>query len=177
MNTTFRLPFLLFLGLIACGGATVMAKGEVQPLEVVEMESDPLSELAALGEMFSDASPDGGGSIRAKQAANTDQSRRLKDKRNITAKVEAVKAGRFPTVALKVKVTRAAKEGEGKAIPKNTVLVVVPDFNIRGGEVDLRDPQTARNAGAWYLNRGDKVMIRLGKQVGQVWHAQYIERR
>jgi len=177
MTTTSRLPFILFLGLMACGGATVMAKGAAQPLEVVEMESDPLSELAALGEMFSDASPDGGGSIRAKQAADTEQVRRLKDKRNITAKVEAVKTGRFPTVALKVKVTRAAKEGDGKTIMKNTVLVVVPDFKISGGGVDFTDPQTARNAGAWYLSRGDKVMIRLGKQVGKVWHAQYIERR
>jgi hypothetical protein len=173
MSIPKRVPFLLLIGLLACGGATVLA----QSPELSAVESDPLAELAALGDMFLDEGPDVGGSIRAKKAADTDQLRRQKDKRNITAKVQEIKKGRFPTVALKLKVTKPAKEGSGKAVAKNTVLVVVPELQIKDGAVNMADSDTLQNAGSYYLTRGDKVMVRLGRQVGKVWHAEYIERR
>jgi hypothetical protein len=141
------------------------------------VDDDPLGELAAMADFLSDNGPDAGGSIRAKQEANVDRSKRLKDPRNITAKVEAVKRGVFPAVALKLKVSKSAKEGLGKDIAKNSVIVVVPDLKRVAATTDFADGATVLNAGAFYLNRGDKIVVRLGKKTGKYWTAEYIERK
>ncbi len=124
-----------------------------------------------------DAGPEGGGSIRAKREVDKTLMVRLKDKRNLEAKVEMVKLGRFPIVAVKLKVTRPAKEGAGKSIKRNTSIVVIPALKVDDGKISLQDSDTLLNAGAFYLKRGDKVAVRLGEQKGKVWMADYIERK
>lgn len=141
-------------------------------------DDDPLAELAALGDAMADEGPEGGGSIRAKREVNPEVAKRKKDKRNIEGKVEEIKTGKFPNVAVKIKVLKPAKEGEGKKVKRNDSLVVVPSLKISGGNVSMNDPETRLNAGAFYLQVGDKVLVRLGENTkGKLWKAEYIERK
>lgn len=140
-------------------------------------EEDPLAALAALGSAVSDAGPEGGGSIRAKKEADTSRPQRLNDKRNVEAKVEEVSVKGFPIVALKLRVAKAAADGAGKAMKANDKIVVVPMLKVAGKQVDMGDEATRINAGAFYLQSGDKVMVRLGAQKGKYWEVEYIERK
>jgi len=155
------------------GFAVLLLAASVEAQE----EDDPLAELAALGDAVAETGPEGGGSIRAKKDVDQEASKRLKDRRNLEAKVELVKVGAFPAVAVKLKVIKPAKEGAGKGVQKNSSLVVLPKLKVDGGKISLEDPETLRNAGAFYLKRGDKVMVRLGPSKGKVWEAEYIERK
>lgn len=138
---------------------------------------DPLAELAALGDAMADTGPEGGGSIRAKKDADLERSKRIKDKRNFEAKVQSVQAKRFPIVAVTVKVTKPGKEAPGATVKRNQVIVVVPKLKVAGKSVAMDDVETRRNAGAFYLQSGDKVVVRLGASKGKYWEADYIERK
>ena len=140
-------------------------------------EDDPLAELAALGDSVAEVGQEGGGSIRAKKDVDMSRDKRLKHPKNIEAKVEMVKAGTFPAVAVKLKVIKSAKEGAGKGIAANATIVVIPQLKTTGGKVSMDDPDTALNAGSFYLQEGDKVMVRIAQQQGKVWVAEYIERK
>ena len=70
------------------------------------------------------------------------------------------------------------KTGAEKNIQKkNDAIVILPKLKIVEGKVALEDPDTLLNAGAFYLQRGDKVVVRLGVKKGKVWEAEYIERK
>ncbi len=140
-------------------------------------ETDPLAELASLGDSVAETAQEGGGSIRAKKDVDLTREKRLKDPKNLEAKVERLKAGTFPTVALRLKVLKPAKEGPGKDVKANDTLVVVPRLKVDGGKVSLADRETVLNAGSYYLQEGDRVMVRLGASKGKVWEAEYIERK
>ncbi len=140
--------------------------------------TDPLAELAALGDAMAATGPEGGGSIRAKRDVDPKVSARKRDKRNFEGKVESIKVGGFPAVAVRVKVTRPAKEGVGKAVKRNTVVVLIPKFKVAAGEVTMSDDATRLNAGAFYLQPGDRVLVRVGENTkGSLWTAEYIERK
>jgi hypothetical protein len=138
---------------------------------------DPLAELAGLGDAIAATAPEGGGSIRAKRDASSDLLTRLQDNNNLQAKVEEVKNGKFPAVALRIKVIKAPAKGKVAAAAKDATLVVVPAMKVSDGRVDMADDATRINAGAYYLREGDRVMVRLGKQKGNMWEAEYIERK
>lgn len=142
-----------------------------------QAESDPLAELAALGDSVAEAAQEGGGSIRAKKDADLTREKRLKDPRNLEARVEARKTGTFPTVALRLKVLKPAKEGAGKDFKASEALVVIPKLKVEGGKVSYGDADTVLNAGSFYLQEGDRVVVRLGASQGKVWQAEYIERK
>jgi hypothetical protein len=139
--------------------------------------ADPLAELAALANDTAGAGPEGGGSIRAKKDADLTQSKRLKDPKNIEAKIESVAMKDFPIVALTVTVLAPAKDGSGKDIKKNEKVVIAPKLKLDGKNVAMTDPDTLINAGAYYLRKGDKVAVRLGENKGKYWEAEYIERK
>ncbi len=157
----------LLVGLSLLTGAASVAANDL----------DPLAELTALGDALADAVPEAGGSIRAKRDADLTVTQRVNAPEALEARVEEVKAGRFPTVALKVKVLRAAQKGVAKEVAKNATLVIVPKLKIQDGQIDLADAETLVNAGAYYLRKGDKVALRLGTQRGKLWEADYIERK
>ncbi|MEO0812726.1 MAG: hypothetical protein AAFY60_07670, partial [Myxococcota bacterium] len=75
------------------------------------------------------------------------------------------------------KVRKPSKDGAGAALSKNDKIVVLPMMKFSGKTADLSDEATLRNAGAYYLKRGDRVMVRLGEKEGKAWSAEYIERR
>ena len=166
-----RIITLLSVGFILIGAAAAAAQEEGDTF-------DPLEALAALGDsLLEDSADEGGSSVRARQSGDRLTQIRLKDQRNLEAKITSIRKGAFPTVALKVKVLKPASEGAGSKVSKNQTLVVFPRLKFASSEVDLTDDPTLRNAGAYYLQKGDKVMIRLGYQRGRVWEADYIERK
>lgn len=137
-----------------------------------------IEELQELGDAAAtEAEPKGGGSIRAKKEAELARTTRLGRAANLQAKVEAVSRGRFPLVALRLRVTRPAGTGEGAGVAKNSILVVTPKVAITPGGVNLGDSATELNAGAYYLQRGDTVAVRLGEKRGRTWIADYVERK
>ena len=138
---------------------------------------DPLAELAALGSAVSEKQPEAGGSIRAKKEGDVARTQRLNDAKNIEAKVDEVTTKTFPLVALKLKVQKPAKDGAGKDMKANDTVVVVPKLKVTGTAVDVTDPATQLNAGAFYLQSGDKVAVRLGANKGTYYEAEYIERK
>jgi hypothetical protein len=143
----------------------------------VRAEGDPLAELAKLGDSVAESAQEGGGSIRAKKDVDLTRDKRLKDPKNIEAKVEEVKAGAFPAVAVRLKVLKPAKEGAGKDLKANDSIVIVPKLKVDGKKVVLEDADTVLNAGSFYLMEGDKVVVRLGANKGKMWEAEYIERK
>ncbi|MEM6733108.1 MAG: hypothetical protein AAF658_16240 [Myxococcota bacterium] len=157
-------------------GAAVLALLMIGPSAEAQ-EGDPLAELAALGDAMAETGPEGGGSIRAKKTADLGRTKRTKDKRNIEAQVEEVNNARFPLVAIKLKVRKAAKEGSGRDFARNDRLVVIPVMKFDGKSADLSDEATLLNAGAFYLQKGDKVFVRVGEKRGNTWSAEYIERK
>lgn len=140
-------------------------------------DDDPLAALAELGDSVAEEGPEGGGSIRAKKEGDLERSKRLKDKRNFEARVESVNKKSFPIVAVTVKITKPAKEGPGKAVKKNDKMVVVPKLKVDGKSIAMNDADTLLNAGAFYLKKGDKIVVRLGTNKGKYWEADYIERK
>ena len=141
------------------------------------MDVDPLAALAELGDAVADTGPEGGGSIRAKKDANLERAKRLKDKNNLEARVESTDTKGFPLVAISLKVSKPAKTGPGKELKKNTKIRVIPKLAVKAKAVDMNDDATRLNAGAFYLKKGDKVMVRLGANKGKYWEAEYIERK
>lgn len=173
INMVFVVTSFFF---VTVANRAVAQDGQTDAAGAEEMD-DPLAELANLGDAIVETGPEGGGSIRAKEDADVTRTNRLNDKRNLDAKVEAVNHGKFPAVAIRVKVRKPAKEGKGKEIKKGQILVVVPKMKVAGGKVDMGDPETLINAGAFYLKKGDKVKIRIGEPKGKLHEAEYIERK
>jgi hypothetical protein len=143
-----------------------------------QQANDPLAELAALGDSVAESNTqEGGGSIRAKKDVDLTRDKRLKDPKNLEAKVESVKTKSFPLVAVVLKVVKPAKEGAGAGVKANETVVVVPRLKVDAGKVALEDGDTLMNAGSYYLMAGDKVMVRLGEKQKDFWQAEYIERK
>lgn len=141
-----------------------------------ENAADPLAELAALGQSMV-IGPEGGGSIRAKKAVDLSRMDRMQKADNLEGKVELIKTGAFPVVAVRIRVTKTAAEGAGKEIPFGASVVIVPELKVMAGHVAMNDENTRINAGAFYLQEGDKVVVRVTEQASKVWKAAYIERK
>jgi hypothetical protein len=157
---------VLVISVLLLAAARVMAQG-----------SDPLAELAALGNAVAETQPEAGGSIRAKKEGDVGRSQRINDPKTVEAKVDEVSTKAFPVVALRLKVQKPAKDGAGKDLKANDTVVVVPKLKAAGSGFDLKDASTTLNAGAYYLQQGDKVAVRLGEKKGSYYEAEYIERK
>lgn len=154
------------MGVILLAAARVLAQG-----------SDPLAELAALGNAVGEAQPEAGGSIRAKKEGDVGRTQRLNDGKNFEGKVVEINTKSFPVVALRLNVQKAAKDGAGKDLKANDKIVVVPKLKTAAGGIEMKDPATMLNAGAFYLQEGDKVAVRIGEKKGNYYEAEYIERK
>lgn len=157
---------VLITSVVLLSAARVMAQG-----------ADPLAELAALGNAVAETQPEAGGSIRAKKEGDIGRTQRINDPKNIEAKVDEVSTKAFPVVALRLKVQKPSKDGTGKDLKGNDTVVVIPKLKSAASGIDMKDESTARNAGAYYLQQGDKVSVRLGEKKGGYYEAEYIERK
>jgi len=131
-----------------------------------------------LGAALAQENPEGGGSIRAKKEPDLAAQQRKADKKNIQARVIAVKRGAFPNVALVLKVAKPAEDGPNKdKAAKDAQLIVTPMYKMAGTAPDWKDAATVLNAGAFYLVESDNVYVRLDTLDGKTWKVGYIERR
>jgi hypothetical protein len=48
---------------------------------------------------------------------------------------------------------------------------------MKGKDPDWSDENTQLNAGAWYMQKGDKVLVKIGKKNGDVYDAEIITRQ
>lgn len=145
--------------------------------EAVAAASNPLAELVALGQGVASRREESGGSIRAKRGVQLAATEKRRAPQTLHARVEVVARKAFPLVALRLRVRRPARRGPGKALDRGERLVVVPALSFEDGVADLSDPTTLRNAGAFYLQKGDRVLVQLDERQGDVWKAGYLQRR
>lgn len=88
--------------------------------------------------------------------------------------VTAVRHARYPLVILTVKVRRGPKGGHPA---QGQTIQVVPYVSSKDGAVDPDDAQSQLNVGAWYVQKGDRVRLRLEtKARKKVWVAKAFER-
>lgn len=166
------------LTLFAVAGLLTLWTTPTSGLAQSEVPDDPLAELTALGDAMAAIGPEGGGSIRAKADVDPKVRARKRDKRNFDGRVDSIKVGSFPAVAVRVRVSRPAKDGPGKGLQRNALVVLVPVYKVEGGAVAMQDEATRLNAGAFYLKAGDRVVVRLGENIkDNLWQAEYIERK
>lgn len=93
----------------------------------------------------------------------------------VDAEVLQVQHARYPLVVVTVKVRRGPKSGKGPR-PGDTIRVV-PYVKSKGGVVDPKHPQSQLNVGAWYVQKGDRVRLRLEEKARKkLWVAKAFER-
>lgn len=134
---------------------------------------DDLGELAAAA--MDDDDGGSGSSLRAKKTARLDKI--FKD-RGTTAmgKVVAVKAGKFPKAVVSVRILRGPTGALGKQIRKGKTIAFSPVIPMKGGKPDLSNEDAQTNLGAWYLEKGDRVQVKIGKKKGKAFEALVISR-
>ena len=79
-----------------------------------------------------------------------------------------LEARQFPVGALK---PLASARSAGKTVRFR------PQIKKKGGAVDWKDDDTQLNAGAWFLRKGDKVRVKIGKAAGKAVEAVIIVRQ
>ncbi len=165
-------------------GATAKAEGQtvvvsgvgeaalLAALQKIDVGSD--EDIAAMLATMEGGNDDGSGSsIRATKAA--DFSDVLGDTQTLlTAKVLKVKRTQYPLVMLTLKIQKAPK---GAAIKSGSTVQVVPRVKSKKGIINPDDKVSKLNVGAWYVQPGDIVRVRLdGEPKDDVWIAEAFER-
>lgn len=118
-----------------------------------------------------------GSSIRATQAADFSTVMGKKEEL-ITAKVLEVKHQKFPLVLVTLKVSSLPKGLALPGVKAGSKITVLPRVKSKNGVVDPADEVSQLNLGAWYVEAGDTVLLRLEKEPqDNVWVAAAFDRR
>lgn len=160
------------------GKVVVIGKAEadlLQALSAVDFGGEGDVGALANAAMQGDES-DSGSSLRAKKTANLEAM--FKDQAT-TAQGTIAEAGgsTFPNAEVTVSIIRAPTGELGKTVRKGAKLKFKPVLKMKGKDVDWSDANTQVNAGAWYLQKGDKVLVKIGKNNGGVYDAEIISRQ
>jgi hypothetical protein len=189
MPIKWLLPFLWLAG---CGRAALLPQAApatekttpavpneeqhtatMRPPDAGEPPVDPLAELAQLGHSLVSDGPEGGGSIRGKRRTAMPRSEPCE----LRGKVERVVRGRFPLVAIRLKVLEPARAGPGAAMRNNDTLVILPHVMMSTSLPVMSDPATVVNAGAYYMRPGDRITACINGRSGRAWNARSIRRQ
>lgn len=159
------------------GKVVVIGKPEadlLKALSEVDFGGDDLGALAKASAEGDDS--DTGSSLRAKKTA--DLEKMFKDQA-VTAQGTVVEAGgaKFPQAEVTVNILRAPTGDLGKDIRKGKKVKFRAALKMKGQDVDWSDANTQVNAGAWYLQKGDKVLVKVGKGANGVYDAEIISRQ
>jgi hypothetical protein len=161
-------------------GGKVQVKGKtraelLKALEDIDFGED---DFGALAEAAAEDDEDGGSgsSLRAKKSA--DLAKLFKDEK-VTAigRVVKVQQRSFPSATVTVQILRGPKGALGKEIRKGKRTTFIPALATKGKTPDWSREDTQLNAGAWFLRTGDKVRIKIGKQMGKTFEALIIHRQ
>jgi hypothetical protein len=140
-------------------------------LEKVDVSTDEVDAMVQALQGGDDAS---GSSIRA---TNTGSFAEVVDASTppLAAEVVRVKHGKYPFVAVTVRLDARPKDPALAKLPKE--LTVVPRVELKGGVIAPSDARSRVNIGAWYVKPGDKVLVALEGQTEQgFWVARAFER-
>lgn len=145
----------------------------LKALAEVNFGEDDLGALAAAA--ASDESVDSGSSLRAKKTADLDKI--FKDQK-VTAlgQVVAVEGNKLTDVVVSVKILRAPTGDLAKTIRKGGTVKFKPVLKMNGANPDLSDANTQLNLGAYYLEKGDKVQVKIGAEQKGTYAAEIITR-
>jgi hypothetical protein len=145
----------------------------LKALAEVNFGEDDLGALAAAA--ASDESVDSGSSLRAKKTADLDKI--FKDQK-VTAlgQVVAVEGNKLTDVVVSVKILRAPTGDLAKTIRKGGTVKFKPVLKMNGANPDLSDANTQLNLGAYYLEKGDKVQVKIGADQKGTYAAEIITR-
>jgi hypothetical protein len=144
---------------------------------------DPLAALAGLGgSVKSSEGPEAGGSIRASKptpiTALMGASAEAEAAERFEADVVDVARGTFPQVALKLRVRRAIAAGALKGkVGAGKIIDVPVQLGAPAGAVDFTQTSIQRNLAAYYLKKGDRVIVRVVEGTGGQVLVEWIERR
>ena len=118
---------------------------------------------------------DSGSSLRAKKTAEL--AKIFKDQKTTAmGKVVAVGGGKFPEAIVEVKVLKGPTGDLGKKIRKGQTVKFKPVLKMKNGQADLEDASTQTNLGAWFLEKGDRVQVKVGGEEKGVFEAVFISR-
>ncbi len=146
-------------------GGKVLVIGKTQQdllkaLAEVDFGGEDDMDLLASAAMEDDL--DSGSSLRAKKT--TDLKKLMKDRATVAqGKVVTVKTGKFPHAQISVRVLRGPTGPLGKQIRKGKTIVFVPVLKMAKGGPVVSDANTQTNLGAYFLQKGDRVKIKIGK--------------
>ncbi len=143
----------------------------LQKIDVDSTEDDVDAMLSALQTPGGDED-DSGSSIRASRP--TDMAAAGAAHNVVFGLVTAVQHARYPLVVVSVKL----QSGDNpKGVSGGQVIRVLPYIRSVRGLVDVKDPQSQVNVGAWYARKGDRVKVTLKPEAHKtVWVAEAFER-
>lgn len=116
---------------------------------------------------------DSGSSIRATKAVDFSDVVGAKHQQ-VTAKVLEVERARYPYVTIKVRIVKVPRKF--RDFKAGHVLSVVPKIRTKDGSVDQEDRATMLNIGAWYVQPGDRVVMRMDEKRSELWIAEAFKR-
>lgn len=159
-------------------GGKVLVIGKTQDdllpaLAGVELGGE--DDMGLLAAAAADEGIDSGSSLRAKKTASL--AKLFKDRATVAqGKVVAVTQGAFPNVKVSVRILRGPTGDLGKKVRKGKTLHFTPVFSKKAGKVDFSDAKTQNNLGAYFLKKGDRVRVKVGKAAGDGFEAVVISR-
>jgi hypothetical protein len=167
-------------------GDTITVSGMADAKLLSALESVDAGEASGLDDVDamlsnlrnpSESDEESGSSIRATQAADFSAVMGKKDEL-ITAKVLEVKHQKFPLVLVTLKVSQMPKGLTLPGVKNGAKITVLPRVKSKSGVVDPADETSQLNLGAWYVEAGDTVWLRLEKEPqDNVWVAAAFDRR
>ena len=183
---------------ITFAGGKLSVRGIPQPALLDQLsglslsgDADPLAALAGLGGgVQGNEAPEGGGSIRASKptplpdavataaAAAADAGAEPGAAERMDGEVLEITRGAFPQVTIKIRVRKAVSAGPLKGKVTSGKIIAAPVvLSGPSGAVDFSQAQNQRNAGAYYLKKGDRVTLHAVEPAEGKLAVDWIERK
>jgi hypothetical protein len=162
---------------VQAGKVVVLGKAEADLLPALaQVDFGGGDDLGALAKnAASGGESDSGSSLRAKKTVDLDKM--FKDQAvSAQGTVADVSEGKFPNAEVTINILRAPSGDLGKDVRKGKQIKFKPVFKMKGKDIDWSDENTQINAGAWYLQKGDKVWVKIGKGKDGVYEAVILTR-
>lgn len=161
---------------VTAGKVVVTGKTEAELLPLlagIDVGDEGLGALAAAA-MGGDEL-DSGSSLRAKKTADLDKL--FKDQAtSAQGKVVGVGGDKFPNAVVEVKILKGPTGDLATKVRKGQTVKFKPMLKMKDGRVDLEDGATQTNLGAWYLEKGDSVRVKISAEKDGAFEAEYISR-
>lgn len=145
-------------------------------LEKVDVSADDVDAMVSALQGGGDEGS--GSSIRATKAAELPGASAPAELQVVGATVLSVKHGKYPHVAVTLKLDVIPKALADAGVKPGAKVTVVPRVQLEGGRIAPTDERSKTNIGAWYARTGDKIQVAIEGQNPQgFWVAAQFERK